>query len=319
MSSEISKKGASKQTLTILCPVFNEEEVVPLFWGRMSPVIDTLSVQFHVNLVFLDNASTDGTYDEIMRLRDQNPDIYVLRMSNNVGYQKSLQSGLNNVESDVYTFIDVDCEDPPEMLLDFAREYNAGYNIVYGIRKNRPESEIIKFCRRLFYRIVKAMADEDSILLMAEFSMFDREVRNAIIDETNSFPFIRSNIARVGFRRKGLNYTRSHRIAGQTRYNLFGMTVFAVAGILSTTTLPLRMPIYLFPFWITLLFILGAAGVVTENPWWYLATFMVFSMYIGLSVTFISLYLARSYKNTLNRPNAVIMRKISQLPQAKVE
>lgn len=319
MADTTSGKADPKPRLSILCPVYNEEQVVALFWGRMSPVIANLSDQFHVNLVFLDNASTDGTYDEILRLREVNPDIYVIRMSSNVGYQKSLQSGLIHVESDVYAFIDVDCEDPPEMIEDFLREYDAGYDIVYGIRKGRPESEMIKFFRRMFYRIVKTLADEDSILLMAEFSLFDREVRDAIIAEANSFPFIRSNIARVGFRRKGIEYTRHRRIAGQTRYNFLGMVIFAVAGILSTTTLPLRMPIYLFPFWLLLLSALGAAGIMTENPWWFLWAFIVFSAYVGLTLTFIALYLARSYKNTLGRPNATIMRKLSFLPQAEIE
>jgi len=319
MNKTTFEKADPKPRLSILCPVYNEEQVVALFWGRMSPVIANLSDQFNVNLVFLDNASTDGTYDAIMRLREVHPGIYVVRMSSNVGYQKSLQSGLIHVESDVYAFIDVDCEDPPEMIEDFLREYNAGHDIVYGIRKGRPESETIKFFRRMFYRIVKTLADDDSILLMAEFSLFDREVRDAIIAEANSFPFIRSNIARVGFRRKGIEYTRHRRIAGQTRYNFLGMVIFAVAGILSTTTLPLRMPIYIFPFWLSLLFALGAAGIVTQNPWWLLWAFIVFSAYVGISVMFIALYLARSYKNTLGRPNATIMRKLSFLPQADIE
>lgn len=316
MKDRDQELASGKRSLAILCPVYNEDVVIPLFWGRMSPVIDTLSEKYQVNLVFLDNASTDNTYAEIEKLRKTEDNIFVMRLSSNVGYQKSLQAGLINVESDIYAFIDVDCEDPPEMILDFIREYEAGYDIVYGIRKGRPESELIKFFRRAFYRIVKTLADEDSILLMAEFSLFDREVRDAIIDEANSFPFIRSNIARVGFRRKGINYTRHKRIAGQTRYNFLGMVIFAVAGILSTTTLPLRMTIYIFPFWLALLALLGAAGISTQSPWWYLGAFIVFSAYVGFALSFIALYLARSYKNTLGRPNAIVMRRFTHLPLA---
>lgn len=306
----------AKTTLSILCPVYNEEHVVPLFWARIAPVIEELSARFEVSLVFMDNASTDGTYDAITALRESEPNVYVLRMSNNVGYQKSLQTSLVHVESDVYAFIDVDCEDPPEMLLDFARVYEAGNDIVYGIRAGRPESETIKFFRRMFYRTLKTLADEDTILLMAEFSMFDREVRDAIIQENNSFPFIRSSIARVGFRRKGISYTRHKRIAGESGYNFFSMIIFAVAGILATTTLPLRLPIYAFPIWFLFLFVLGAIGIRTGNAWWFLAMFMVFSAYIGLTLTFIALYVARNYKNALNRPNATIMKRLSFLPNA---
>lgn len=316
MAHTHTKSSTAKPQLSILCPVYNEQDVVPLFWGRIAPVIEGLSEHFHVNLVFLDNASTDATYDVIQTLRADHPDIYLIRMSANVGYQKSLQCGLMTIESDVYAFIDVDCEDPPEMLRQFADEYRAGYDIVYGIRKSRPESRFMRFLRRAFYQVVRTLADEDSILLMAEFSLFDREARDAIVHEINSFPFIRSNIARVGFRRKGIEYTRHARIAGKTRYNFLGMLIFAVAGILSTTTLPLRLPTYIFPFWLLLLIGLGSAGILTENPWWYLGAFIGFSAYVGFCLMFIALYLARSYKNTLGRPNAIIHKRLSVLPQA---
>ncbi|MEX3014525.1 glycosyltransferase family 2 protein [Gymnodinialimonas hymeniacidonis] len=312
-----TRNTEGKPRLSILCPVYNEENVVPLFWGRIAPVIKDLSAQFEVHLVFLDNCSTDATYDVIQALRADHDNIFLLRLSANVGYQKSLQCGLVTIESDVYAFIDVDCEDPPEMLKDFVEQYNEGYDIVYGIRKSRPESELLLFMRRGFYRVVRALADEDSILLMAEFSLFCREVRDAIINETNSFPFIRSNIARVGFRRKGVEYTRHHRIAGETNYNFSGMMVFAIAGILTTTTLPLRLPIYTFPFWLVLLFACGAAGIVTGSAWWFLCAFMLFSAYVGFCLMFIALYLARSYKNTLGRPNATIHQRLSVLPEAR--
>lgn len=299
--------------LTIICPVYNEEKVVPLFFERVLQVIKELSARYQVDLLFLNNASTDGTYQAIEKLRQEHAFVYVITLSSNVGYQRSLECGLRNVKGDVITFIDVDCEDPPEMILEFVKYYEQGYDLVYGERVDREEIRLIKMLRKLFYHIVHRVADEDIILYMAEFSLITAEVRDAIVADHNSFPFIRSSIARVGFHRIGIPYKRHHRIAGETHYNLLGMTIFAIAGILSSSTLPLRVPIYLLPFWLLLTAVLGAAQIVTGNPWFLLVNALSASAYLGGTAAFTALYVARTYKNGLGRPNYVIHRRYTHM------
>jgi glycosyltransferase involved in cell wall biosynthesis len=189
------------QRLTILCPVRNEEAVVPLFFRRMRPVLNKLSNLYLVDLVFLDNASTDQTPQEILKIRDEWPSTYLITMSKNVGYHASLECGLRHTNGDLFAFIDVDCEDPPEMILEFAAKREEGYDIVYGERVDREESSLMKNARKLFYRILRAVADEEIILDMAEFSFLTEEVRRAILQESSSFPFLRASISRVGFKR----------------------------------------------------------------------------------------------------------------------
>ena len=299
--------------LTIICPVYNEEKVVSLFFERALPVIKNLSARYQVDLLFLNNASTDGTYQAIDKLRQEHAFVYVITLSGNVGYQRSLECGLRNAKGDVITFIDVDCEDPPEMILEFVKHYEQGYDIVYGERVDREEIRPIKMLRKLFYHIVHHVADEDIILYMAEFSLITSEVRDAMVQDNNSFPFIRSSIARVGFKRIGIAYKRHRRIAGDTHYNLFGMTIFAIAGILSASTLPLRMPIYLLPIWLLLTAVLGAAQIATSNSWYLLANVLLASTYLGGTMAFIALYVARTYKNGLGRPNYVIHKRYTHL------
>ena len=303
--------------LTIICPVYNEMIVVPLFFERALPVIKELSERYQVDLLFLNNASTDGTYQAIEKLRQEHAFVYVITLSSNVGYQRSLECGLRNAKGDIITFIDVDCEDPPEMILEFIEYYQQGYDLVYGERVDREEIRPIKMLRKLFYHIVHRVADEDIILYMAEFSLITAEVRDAVVQDNNSFPFIRSSIARVGFRRIGIPYKRQSRIAGETHYNLFGMTIFAIAGILSASTLPLRVPIYLLPFWLLLTTALGAAQIVTGNPWFLLANALSTSAYLGGTAAFIALYVARTYKNGLGRPNYVIHRRYTHMQDTK--
>lgn len=299
--------------LTIICPVYNEGQVVPLFFARVKPVIDELSSRYRVDLLFLNNASTDGTYEVIEALRKEHSFVYVITLSANVGYQRSLECGLRNARGDVVAFIDVDCEDPPEMLLEFVRYYEQGYDLVYGERVDREEIRPIKMLRKLFYQIVHRVADEDIILYMAEFSLITSEVRDAVVADQNSFPFIRSSIARVGFHRIGIPYKRHRRIAGETHYNLLGMMIFAIAGILSSSTLPLRVPIYLLPFWLLLTAVLGATQIATGNPWFLLVNVLSACTYLGGTVAFTALYVARTYKNGLGRPNYVIHRRYTHM------
>jgi dolichol-phosphate mannosyltransferase len=300
--------------LAIVCPVYNEEAVVPLFFGRLLPVMVALNARYLTRLVFLNNASADGTLEQIAALSGQWPETYVISMSRNVGYQASLDCGLRTIDADLYVIIDVDCEDPPEMITQFVETHERGFDIVYGERVDRPEPTPIKAARKFFYRLLQKIADEDIILDMAEFSLFTGEVRAAIIDDRSSFPFIRASIGRVGFRRIAIPFTRQRRIAGTTHYNLLGMSIFAVAGLLSASTLLLRLPIYFLPFWFLALCGLGIWAVAAQSAWAALAGLLLFALYVGASAAFIAMYVARAYKNGLHRPNAIIDRKHSNPP-----
>jgi polyisoprenyl-phosphate glycosyltransferase len=299
------------QKLSIICPVFNEEQVIPLFFRRLQPVIQALMGRYLVDLVFLNNASTDCSLAEIQKLREHYSSIYVVTMSRNVGYQRSLDCGLRTVKGDLFAIIDADCEDPPEMLVDFVERFEQGYDIVYGIRADRQEFAALKSLRKLFYRILKAVADEDIILDMAEFSLFTAEVRDSMLIESNSFPFVRASISRVGFKRIGIPFSRQRRIAGATHYNFIGMSIFAAAGILSASTLLLRLPILIFPFWLAGLTLLALQYAETGLRG-YAASFAVLAAaYLGASVSFIAMYIARTYKNGLRRPNSYIQKELS--------
>lgn len=300
--------------LAILCPVYNEEAVLKLFFARLLPVLEALRGRYECRLVFLNNASTDATLTKIEDVRAAWPETYVISMSRNVGYQASVECGVRRVEADVYVVIDVDCEDPPEMIPEFVRKYEEGFDIAYGERVDRPEPLALKRGRKIFYRLLRMIADEDILLDMAEFSLFSREVRDAIIDDESSFPFLRASIARVGFRRVAIPFTRQKRVAGETHYNLLGMTIFAVAGLLASSTLLLRLPVYALPFWLLTLCLLGVWAVAGHSAWAVFLGCLVFAGYVGAVLSFIALYVARAYKNGLRRPNAVIDRKLSRLP-----
>jgi len=302
------------QILAILCPVYNEDAAIPLFVARLLPVLRALEAKYRVRLVFLNNASTDESLARIEAAKAGWAEIFVISMSRNVGYQASLECGLRHVDADIFVIIDVDCEDPPEMIPQFVAMHEQGFDIVYGERIDRPEPKPLKSARKFFYRLLQKIADEEILLDMAEFSLITREVRDAIMDDRSSFPFLRASISRVGFRRAAIPFTRQKRVAGAPHYNLVSMSVFAVGGLLSASTLLLRLPIYVLPFWILALCCLGILAVAAHSVWAALAGLLLFAGYTGSSIAFMAIYVARGYKNSLQRPNAVIDRKRSHLP-----
>jgi glycosyltransferase involved in cell wall biosynthesis len=299
-----------KPLVTVICPVYNEEKTIPIFYGRVAGLFARLEPTHRCNLVFVDNCSSDRSLSIIKEIRQKDPRVFHLGLSINGGYQKSMEAGLKNAEGDFFAIVDVDCEDPPEMIEEFINLQKDGYDIVYGERVDRSESYLVKSLRKVFYRVTRFVSDEHFFVDMAEFCLITAEVRNALIQDTSSFPFIRASIGRVGFTYKGVPYKRHPRVAGKSNFNLYRMTTFAVAGILSSSTLPLRFMVYCFPF-LALTGLISAIGLLPTTAFYFFGVF-----YLSLGLMFNSIYMARVYKNSLGRPNAFyVERKTVRQPK----
>lgn len=300
MSSE------ARKLLSIVCPVFNEEDCVVPFYERLREAIAPLLDRYDYELIFTNNRSTDATAERVRELRAGDGSVQLLTFSKNFGYQESVLAGMKQARGDAIVVIDVDCEDPPEMIPDFVERWEEGFDVVYGERRGRQEPFVVTFMRRLFYRLNRLVADNDIVLDMAEFSLITRPVRDAVVSNKNTFPFLRAEIARYGFSRVGLPYDRQPRIHGRSHYNLLSMTKFAVAGILSSTTAPLRMALYFLP----LLVIANAVLLIAEiDGWWphsVVTLVAVDGTYLATWLAFSSLFVARLYHNTIGRPGVVV-------------
>jgi dolichol-phosphate mannosyltransferase len=299
--------------LTIICPVYNEEKCIEKFIHEIKLFEETLSNKYELNIFFSNNASTDNTLNLIKKNSEKYKNIFYQTLSKNYGYQKSMNLALKNIKSDLYTFIDCDLQDPPQLINKFLEEHEKGFDIVYGLRKDRSENFFLKSGRKLFYRFLKLISDYEMSLDMAEFGLFTLEVRNAIISENNSYPFLRANICRVGFLRLGIPYKRDKRFSGKSYYNFYTLFEFAIAGTLSSSTFPLRLPLYLFPLWMIFssFFIYFNFKLSDDLFWKY---FIIISViYILIILIFLSIYMARIYNNILNRPIAFIDKKNSYM------
>ena len=292
------------QTLAIIVPVHNELGNIWPFYERTRAVLESLG-PVSWQIVFVNDGSDDGSLERICEIRASDDRVKVITLSRDFGYHAVLLAGLSLVSADRYAMIDVDCEDPPELLREFHAALEGGADVAYGIRSNRVEPKIVTFFRRLFYYINKEIADSDIVLWMAEFAMISRQVRDAIIAPHTTYVFLRAEVGYVGFVRVGVPYVRGVRTSGKSHYNFFNMTRFAVAGFLASSTFPLRLILYvavaiglLFPL-VAALAGLGAEGIGALAS---VATFY----FALLALSTLALYLARTYKNGVARPVFVV-------------
>jgi glycosyltransferase involved in cell wall biosynthesis len=292
------------RSLAVIVPLYNDVGNVAPFIERARRALDALPAMSW-QIVFVNDGSTDGSFEAACALHEADPRVKVISLSRNFGYHAVLLAGLSVVMADLYVMIDVDCEDPPELLTEFAAAIEGGADIAYGIRSNRIESAPVTFFRRIFYYVNRWIADSDIVVWMSEFAMITRQVRDAIIAPHTTYVFLRAEIGHAGFTRVGVPYVRGSRSWGTSHYSFWRMTRFAVAAFLASSTFPLRFILYLaaaagllFPI-VSLLLGLGAAGIASLAS---VATFY----FVLAALSTIALYLARTYKNGVARPVFIV-------------
>lgn len=298
----------SRKLVTIVCPVFNEELAVPLFYARLEKALATIEDRVRFEILFVNNRSTDGTEAQILALRQKDPRVQLLTMSRNYGYQASISAGMRHASGDASVNIDVDCEDPPEMIPKFIERWLDGADIAYGIRARREEFVLMHWARKLFYRVTKRVADHEIVLDMAEFFLVDAKVKDHVLATRSTFPFVRGQVGYVGFRREGIAYKREKRIIGETHYNLVSAIRFGVAGILSSSTLPLRVLAYVgcAIFGLDLVaapsFLLVPSIDLDLLLRWFAAGVALHLGWLSLSAGVLGIYVARIYKDNVGQP-----------------
>ncbi len=292
------------KTLTIIIPVYNEELVLERFVSGLVDIVSKLQEENPCNVLFVNNGSTDSSLDLLKKCAPKFENLGIISLTRNFGYETALIAGLTHAPGDIFALCDADGEDPFELLLDFQRALNDGYEIAVGIRKNRHEAGITRAFRIMSYKILSNLSDDPFKRNAGNFSMFSTTVRNAILRENSSFPFLRSTLSRTGFRAMEFPHDRNPRIDGKSKYRKISLMKFAIAGFMSATTWPLRFVSYVATI-NTLIFVISCFSVLISpigftNFKDFLALLLLTEICLSLGV--IALYVARVYKNSLGRP-----------------
>jgi glycosyltransferase involved in cell wall biosynthesis len=198
--------------------------------------------RFDYEHVIADNCSTDRTVEILRRLAREDPRLKVILNSRNFGPFRSLYHALLSTSGDaVVPFLPADLQDPPEVIVEFARLWEEGYEVVHGVRAERQENWLMKSVRRLYYRVVNALADVSIPVDVGEFQLIDRVVVDALRPVDDYYPYLRGLIASCGFRSTGVRYEWRERKKGLTKNRLYNLFDQGLNGIISFSNVPMRI------------------------------------------------------------------------------
>jgi Glycosyltransferases involved in cell wall biogenesis len=236
-----------KPSLTIVCPVYNEEQVIAQFTARLLEVVDGLQNRYLSDVLFVVDRSTDHTLEILKQLAANDSRIRILSLSSRFGHQMSLLAGIDYCRSDVLVMMDSDLQHPPELISLLLGQYEAGHDIVYTIRQT---SDDVGFLRRaassLFYKALNRLSDVPIEPNAADFRLVSRKVVRVFqesIRERNQF--LRGLFGWVGFKTTALTFQAGKRAAGRSKYSLPRLLHFAFSGLLSFSKTPLKAAVVL--------------------------------------------------------------------------
>lgn len=225
---------------SIVAPVFNEEETLPEFYKRTRAVMDQLDGECELLLVF--DGSRDRSPDIGRELRAQDPRVKCIVFSRNFGHQVAISAGIDYAEGDAVTILDSDLQDPPEVILDLAKKWKEGFELVYAQRAKRKGETFFKLLTAsFFYRLIRRLASIEIPPDTGDFRLIDRKVVLALRRLREHHRFMRGLSVWVGFKQTGIQYERQERFAGSTQYPFSKMLKFAVDAITGFTYIPLQL------------------------------------------------------------------------------
>jgi glycosyltransferase involved in cell wall biosynthesis len=231
-----------KKRISIVTPCFNESDNVGECHAAVRRLFAERLPDYDYEHVFCDNASTDGTAAVLRELAAKYPYVKVILNARNFGPFCSTFNGLLATQGDaVVVMLAADLQDPPEIIPEFIRRWQEGYQVVYGIRRKREESFVMRHVRRLYYWVVNRFADINIPVNVGEFQLVDRVIVDTLRQFDDHYPYIRGMIANCGFRATGIEYTWKARKRGFSKNRLYHLIDQGLNGLVSFTKVPLRL------------------------------------------------------------------------------
>jgi len=301
---------------SVVIPAYNEQEVLPLSYQRLKAVMDTLGDDYE--LIFVNDGSRDGTLDLLKEMAAKDGHVRVISFSRNFGHQEAVSAGMAHASGQAVIIIDCDLQDPPELIPDMVKKWEAGADIVYGLRVRREgETVFKKLTAWAYYRILRALGGQYIPANTGDFRLIDRKV----CDTLNAMPernrFLRGMAAWSGFKAEPIEFVREERAAGQTKYSLKKMLKLAGDGIASFSNRPLKAPMAIGIALTVLAFVyLVLAAVFAGIGIWDIVHVLFALVFCFIGALFISLgifglYLGRIYDEVKGRPIYIIDEKIN--------
>ncbi len=306
-------KNIDTDLISIVAPCYNEEAVLSLFMAEIDKVISTINNPFE--LIFINDGSSDNTLQKLLELKKEYHYIRVINLSRNFGKEAAMTAGIDMAKGEALIPIDVDLQDPPELIREFIQKWYKGFDVVLAKRIDRSsDTKAKRFSAELFYRFNNIISNLKIPSNVGDYRLISRKVINAIQKLPENQRFMKGIFAWVGFNTTTIEYVRDPRKAGETSFNGWKLWNFALEGITSFSTLPLRIWLYI---GILIAFIAMTFGIViiiktliygVDAPGY--ASMMTIMLFLGgiqlMGIGILGEYIGRIYVEAKHRPVYII-------------
>lgn len=226
--------------ISIVTPCFNEEDNVQEVYRRVKEIFSSLG-GYQYEHIFIDNASTDKTVEILKTIASDDRNVKIIVNSRNFGYIRSPYYGLLQAHGDAVIYLVSDLQDPPEMVRDFIRKWEAGYKIVLGVKTRSEESAVMFAIRKMFYSFIGRVSEIKLTKNNTGFGLYDKRIIEILREINDPYPYFRGLISEIGFDNAIVEYTQPERKRGITKSNFYKLYDLAMLGITNHSKVPLRL------------------------------------------------------------------------------
>ncbi|MFL5243238.1 MAG: glycosyltransferase family 2 protein [Gemmataceae bacterium] len=298
--------------LSIVCPAFQEEEVLPHFHKELAATLDLLAGNYDVEILYIDDGSLDRTLEVIKDLARNDARVRYLSFSRNFGHQAALTAGLENAAGEAVITMDSDLQHPPTVIPALLERWKEGFDVVLTIREDDADLGTFKrFTSGMFYRTMRLLSDTEIRFAAADYRLMSRKAVDGLLELRETHRFLRGMVQWLGFRTAEVRFMPARRKAGLSKYNFRRMANFAADGIVSFSRMPLRIAFFIGLLCLALSFFFaawGCAGLLGLESRISLGTCLVLTSlhYVGGSILcalgLIGEYVGRIYEQVKGRP-----------------
>lgn len=300
-------------TISIIAPCYNEEETIEPFLRRIEEILTQINEPYEI--VFINDGSKDNTLNVLLNAKQNFKNIRIINFSRNFGKEAALTAGLDKARGEAAIPIDVDLQDPPELIKELVAKWREGYDVVLAKRADRTSDSFAKrVSADLFYKLNGKISNVDIPNNVGDFRLMSKRVVEALKQLPENQRFMKGLFAWVGFKTIAIEYVREKREAGQSSFNGWKLWNFALDGITSFSTLPLRIWLYIGALVSFLSFLYGSFIILktlifgVDLPGY--ASLAVIMLFLGgiqlIGIGILGEYIGRIYSESKRRPSYII-------------
>ena len=231
--------------ISIVTACYNEEENIKLLSTKVRELFEDSLSNYDYEHIFIDNNSSDGTVNILRKLAAEDKKIKVILNSRNFGHIRSPYHAIFQSTGEATVLLVSDLQDPPNLIVDFIKEWEKGYKVVVGVKTKSVENLLMFAIRKLYYRLIERFSDTEQIKNFTGFGLYDKSFIECIKGLNDPYPYLRGLITELGFERKEIEYTQPMRKKGKTKNNFYTLFDLAMLGFVNHSKVPLRLATFI--------------------------------------------------------------------------